>query len=76
MGGLRNKSAKLQSEIEHYEIHEEMIERSLKDIKTGGERFFFNWMKFSALPSCIFVCFKDNKKKTFLLCHSDERNHP
>ncbi|CAG07035.1 unnamed protein product [Tetraodon nigroviridis] len=34
MGGLRNKSAKLQSEIEHYEIHEEMIERSLKDIKT------------------------------------------
>lgn len=39
LGGLKNKSVKLQSEIEHYEIHDEMIERSLKDIKTGGDFF-------------------------------------
>lgn len=38
LGGLRSKSSKLQSEIENYENHEEMIDKSLRDINAGRGR--------------------------------------
>lgn len=40
VGGLTNKIAKLQSEIEYYENHEKMIAKSLEDIKEGEGRLF------------------------------------
>lgn len=40
LGALKKKSAKLQSEIENYENHDEMIDKSLKDIKAGRGRLF------------------------------------
>lgn len=38
LGGLKKKSAKLQGEIEIFENHEEMINKSLQDIIAGGGR--------------------------------------
>lgn len=40
VGGLRNKIAKLQADIENYENHEKMIAKSLRDVKEGGGRLF------------------------------------
>lgn len=41
LSDLRNKCAKLLSEVEDYETHEELLNNNLRDIKTG--RATFDW---------------------------------
>lgn len=53
LGDLRNKCAKLLSEVEDYETHEELLNNNLRDIKTG--RATFDWStqsKLSPSHSC------------------------
>lgn len=45
---LKKKFEKLQSEIDEYEEQEEMIGKSLEDIKAGGGRLFRVVLKCSA----------------------------